>query len=190
MSADGFIPILAALAIWLERMREVATKRAVIAGKPKEKLTFTLFMICGLLIIFGGIAEFILRGGKFYWQTLVIGLVLAIGSFVIRRRAIAALGRFWSLHVEVREEHEFIRSGPFAWIRHPVYLSMILEIVAVALILQAWLTLMAVALIFIPTLSYRIKLEEAALAAKFGAAFDDYRRTTPMLFPSPRRHQS
>jgi protein-S-isoprenylcysteine O-methyltransferase Ste14 len=176
--------------VWLERMREVATKRPVIPGKPVEKWTFNLFMLCGLLILFGGIAEFIVRGGEFYWQIVLVGLLLAIASFVIRRRAIAVLGRFWSLHVEVREEHEFIRTGPFAWVRHPVYSSMIIEIIAAGLILHAWLTLIVVALIFIPTLIVRVKLEEAALAAKFGAAFDEYKRSTPMLFPSPRRHRS
>ena len=64
MSSEGFIPILTALAVWLARMREVATKRRVIPGRPVEKLTFNLFMLCGLLIIFGGIAEFIMRGGS------------------------------------------------------------------------------------------------------------------------------
>lgn len=182
-SFDTLIPVLAALTIWAERMREVARKRDVVVGKPQEKITFNLFMVCGLLIVFGGIAELLVYRSHFHWETFVAGILLAVASFIIRRRAIAALGKFWSLHVEMRETHEFVRNGPFAWVRHPVYFSMILEILAAAIILHAWLTLMIVTLIFVPTLRYRLKLEEAALAAQFGVAFDNYRRTTPMLFP-------
>lgn len=39
---------------------------------------------------------------------------MAVASFALRRAAIRALGRFWSLHVEMREGHEFVTTGPFA----------------------------------------------------------------------------
>ena len=62
---------------------------------------------------------------------------MAVFSFWLRARAIAALGRFWSLHVEIRENHEFVKTGPFRWMRHPVYFSMILELASICLILHA-----------------------------------------------------
>jgi protein-S-isoprenylcysteine O-methyltransferase Ste14 len=85
--------------------------------------------------------------------------------------------------VEIRDEHEFVREGPFRWVRHPAYLSMILELVAGGLILNAYWALGVAGLIFVPTLAWRLKLEEAALVEKFGEAYLQYRRCTPALLP-------
>ncbi len=178
-----YLPAAAVALIWLERMREVATKRETVPGKRREVLTFTLFMVCGALIFLGGIAEWLLRRPPTNWWLFAIGAALAVASFVIRRKSIAALGRFWSLHVEMREGHEFVRTGPFSRVRHPVYFSMILELIGPALILQAWMALAVVAAIFIPTLWWRLRIEEEALIEKFGAAYLEYSATTPMLLP-------
>ena len=186
-SAETLIPIITVLAFWIERMREVAKRRNVLPGRVQEKLSFKLFMLCGLLIVFGGIAEFLWRGGVYHRPTLLTGIAITLISFILRRRAIATLGKFWSVHVEIKERHELVSSGPFAWMRHPVYFSMVLELVGIALMIEAWMTLALVLAIFIPTLAYRIVKEEAALSAQFGARFIEYRRKTPMLFPAVGR---
>ena len=49
-------PITVAL-IFAERMREVFAKRNVVAGKTQETLTFNLFMLCGMLIVAGQVAN-------------------------------------------------------------------------------------------------------------------------------------
>ena len=107
----------------------------------------------------------------------------AAASVVIRRQAIAALGKFWSLHVEIRESHRFVQAGPFRWMRHPTYFSMILELASIGLILNSPWTFLVVNLIFVPTLLLRLRLEEAALVEKFGETYRTYQRTTPALFP-------
>jgi protein-S-isoprenylcysteine O-methyltransferase Ste14 len=184
------LPVLATLLVFAERMREVFTKRQVVPGKTQEKATFNLFMICGLLIVAGGITEFYLCHSALYWPTFVAGAVLSIASFWLRRAAIRALGRFWSLHVEMREGHEFVRSGPFAYARHPVYLSMVFELLGIGLLLNAWLTTIAVFALFIPTVVARIRIEESALLAQFGDAYRDYMREVPAILPRWGGHQS
>jgi protein-S-isoprenylcysteine O-methyltransferase Ste14 len=106
-----------------------------------------------------------------------------LAAFAIRRSAIAALGRYWSVHVEIREGHELIRTGPFRWVRHPTYFSMLLELLAVMLILQATVTLCVMPFLFLPALAWRLHLEEPALIAKFGDAYRDYMRDTPCFLP-------
>ena len=113
----------------------------------------------------------------------MLGWTCGLASFGIRRSAIAALGKFWSLHVEIRETHEFVRSGPFRWMRHPTYFSMMLELLALALILQAGWTALLVAVLFVPALLARVRLEEAALVEKFGEAYRAYQRSTPAVIP-------
>jgi protein-S-isoprenylcysteine O-methyltransferase Ste14 len=51
------------------------------------------------------------------------------------------------------------------------------------LILNALFTLPVVAVIFLPTLLLRLRLEETALVEKFGNEYREYQRKTPMLFP-------
>jgi protein-S-isoprenylcysteine O-methyltransferase Ste14 len=138
-------------------------------------------------MVAGGIAEFYLAKRGLWWVTFVPGVILSLTSFWVRRSAIRALGRFWSLHVEMREEHEFIRTGPFAYARHPVYLSMIFELAGAGLILNAWFTLVGVLLLFIPTVIARIRIEEAALIEQFGNPYCEYMRAVPAVFPTRRK---
>jgi protein-S-isoprenylcysteine O-methyltransferase Ste14 len=131
----------------------------------------------------GSIAEYVLRGGGFSWVTLIAGIVCSIASFKLRWAAIAALGKFWSLHVEIRENHEFVQSGPFRFVRHPTYFSMILELASFPLFCSAWFMLILIPVAYIPALILRLRLEEPALVNKFGDAYREYQRRVPMLIP-------
>ncbi len=181
------LPIAAAAAAYVARIAEVFAKREVVAGKKFESITFRLFMLCGVLIVAGGITEFVLRHLVLWWPTFVVGLACAVASFGIRRAAIRSLGKFWSLHVEMREGHEFVSSGPFAHARHPVYFSMILELLGIGLMLNAWISLAIVFAIFVPTLLARVRIEERALLAQFGDAYKKYMERTPAILPFGRR---
>jgi protein-S-isoprenylcysteine O-methyltransferase Ste14 len=177
------LPIASVLVIYLARMVELKAKRNTIRGPVKENLTLRLFMLAGTLMLVGSITEFLLRPSHLWWPTYLGGVACAVLSFAIRRRAIAALGKFWSLHVEIRDSHEFVRSGPFRWVRHPTYFSMILELMSIGLILNAYLSGIVAAAIFIPALLLRLKLEETALVEKFGVTYQAYQRETPAILP-------
>jgi protein-S-isoprenylcysteine O-methyltransferase Ste14 len=177
-----YLPIIAVLAVSIGRMLEVKRKRDTVAGPVRENLTFRLFYLVGGLMAVGSIVEYILRG-SFSWIAFAAGVVCAVASFRLRWAAIAALGKFWSLHVEIRENHEFVQSGPFRFVRHPTYFSMILETAAFGLLCSAWWMLAVIPLVFIPVLVMRLRLEEPALVEKFGDAYRAYQRRVPMLIP-------
>ena len=176
-------PIISDLIIVGARFAELGTKRNTIRGQIRESLTFRLFLSAGMVVLIASIAEYVLSGRGVSWPLFGLGWAVAIVSFALRWKAIAALGRFWSLHVEIREEHEFVKDGPFRKVRHPAYLSMIMELLALAMICNARWAFLAVAACFVPVLYMRIRVEEAALIEKFGDAYREYRRTTPALFP-------
>ena len=183
MSLIQFVPVAAATAVTVARMREIRVKRNTIAGKIRERWTLRIFIAVGTVTYLAALAEYFLMGGLPAWGFVAVGSLTALFSFWLRARAITALGRFWSLHVEIRENHEFVKTGPFRWVRHPVYLSMILELASICLILRAWTTLLIVPVIFIPALVARLSLEEAAMIEKFGERYREYRRTVPAIFP-------
>lgn len=178
-----YIPIVVVVAIYLARMAEVSAKRVVIKGPVQEKNTFRFFMISGLIAVFGGITEYCFSGMQYHWVQIAIGILLALSSFALRKAAIEALGQFWSLHIEIRENHQFVRTGPFRWMRHPTYFSMILETLSVILILQSYISGVLAFLIFIPALLARLRKEEIAMVIKFGSEYEAYQKATPVLFP-------
>ncbi|SRR6266511_3120618 len=178
-----FVPLGAVLAIYAGRMIELATKRKTVPGKVRETVTLRLFMLVGTMMMAGSVCEFFLLGKQLHWETFAPGFLLAAASFWIRRQAIASLGRFWSLHVEIRENHQFVCSGPFRHVRHPTYFSMILELLSAGLIMNAWISLLIASALFLPLLACRLRIEEAALLERFGDAYRHYQSTTPALIP-------
>ena len=183
---DAWLPPISALLIYLARIVELRTRRHTIAGTILESLTLRLFVCLGTVMLAGSMGEYFLLRRIVSWPLFGLGWGVALYSFYLRRRAIAALGRFWSLHVEIRESHVLVREGPFRWVRHPTYSSMILEILSIALMLRSWWTALGVYAAFLPTLLARIRIEERALIEKFGEGYLEFKRTTPALLPKLR----
>ena len=180
---EVLLPAFSLVAIFSARLLELRTRRNIVAGVITENTTLRLFILTGVIMLFSTLTELCLLRPRFSWPAFVAGWLLALASFVVRRRAIAALGRFWSLHVEMRENHEFVRSGPFRWLRHPTYFSMLLELLSGPVLAGVRYSLWVIPCLFCPVLWWRIRLEERGLIDKFGAAYREYQRTTPALIP-------
>ena len=175
-------PIASALLIYGARMAELKQRREVAQGTIRENLTLRLFVAVGSLMLLGSIAEQLWFRAAFSLPLFAAGWVAALASFTLRRRAIRELGKMWSLHVEIRERHQLVVTGPYRWVRHPAYTSMILELAALGLLLQSRYTSLLATLLFVPTLIARIRIEEAALRAQI-AGYSEYQRATPALLP-------
>ncbi|MEI9941653.1 MAG: isoprenylcysteine carboxylmethyltransferase family protein [Pseudomonadota bacterium] len=176
------VPIASALLIYWARIRELKTIRDTVKGEVRENLTLRLFIAVGSLMLLGSIGEQLWFRRPLSVALLLAGWAVALSSFWLRRRAIRELGKMWSLHVEIRAQHQLIMSGPYRWVRHPAYTSMVLELASFGLLLQSFYTSALVALLFIPTLVLRIKIEEAALREQV-AGYSEYQRSTPALLP-------
>ena len=107
-------------------------------------------------------------------------------SLVIRLIAIRGLGRFWSLQVEIRQEHRLVREGIYQYVRHPAYLAMMLEIVAIPLVVNSYYTVIFAIGAFVPALLVRWRYEEQELVRKFGDVYVQYQREVGAFFPNPR----
>ncbi len=178
-----YLPVLAVIIIYTFRMLEIWKKRDLIQGEIKDSFTLKLFKMVGLYVVVAAIAEYFYFNRSINWYALVAGIVVASGSFYLRNLAIKALGKFWSLNVEIRTNHQFIQEGPFRFVRHPAYTSMIMEILAVCVILEAPISLATALILFLPVLRKRIRIEETELTKKFGEAYADYKKRVPALIP-------
>ena len=135
-----------------------------LAGFGKVNPSLPLFSPAGLA---GTAAVLLLMGG-------------AIGLFAASSRE---LGRNWSLVARMRTDHELVRTGPYARVRHPIYLGMLLFLLAFAVGLGHWAQLLVALPVFFAGTAIRTRLEDGLLEQQFGETFRDYRRSTPALIP-------
>jgi len=76
-----------------------------------------------------------------------------------------------------------VKNGPYRLVRHPVYLALTVAILGIPVSLGSWPGLVAVFLLFLPTEIYRAKLEDKALALKFGKEWEEYAGKTRFMLP-------
>lgn len=110
-------------------------------------------------------------------------VLLTGGTIVLFAASSRALGKNWSLVARTRSDHELVRNGPYGWVRHPIYLGMLLFLLGLAVAWGHWLQLVIAVPIFLAGTAVRIRLEETLLHQNFGNAFEEYRRSTPALIP-------
>ena len=81
-----------------------------------------------------------------------------------------------------KADHELIRTGPYRFVRHPIYTAIIGMFFGTALVSGDLHAFLAAGVI---TVAYarKIRLEERNLSHVFGARYDEYRRTTRALIP-------
>ncbi len=100
----------------------------------------------------------------------------------IRIRALHDLGDQFSAFVTLQPEHRLVRGGIYRFVRHPLYVSLLLAAPGFALVFRSRLVLpiFAVTLVFIAN---RIRREEHLLISRFGDAYREYRTRTWALVP-------
>src|SRR6266404_7807207 len=92
------------------------------------------------------------------------------------------VGQYWSDKVVLKVDHQLIRSGPYAYMRHPIYSGVLLGVAGSALLLGEWRGVLAFAILLC---NYVIKArrEETILAAQFEDQFQQHIKSTGFLFP-------
>ena len=85
--------------------------------------------------------------------------------------------------VEVDPGQLVISTGPYARVRHPSYTGLLLIVLGAGLALGDWVSLIICALVPLPALLVRIRVEEAELERVLGGAYVDYEERTKRLIP-------
>jgi protein-S-isoprenylcysteine O-methyltransferase Ste14 len=167
--------------VW--RVAETFCKQGSTRGQTSMQWSFYVLFALSCLIFGGTVAEFFLVPRTYHPAIAVAGVFLFLVANGVRRAAIRALGRFWSLHIEIREQHQFVHEGVYGAVRHPAYLAFILEHIAVPMVGNAWWSLVAALVLYVPMILWRITLEDRALTEKFGESYATYRRQVHALWP-------
>ena len=112
-----------------------------------------------------------------------LGTFLIAGALFVFWRAHADLGLNWSPTLEIREKHVLITRGIYGVIRHPMYASQWLWVVAQPLLLQNWIAGFADLLVFLPFYFLRVQAEEQMMLDSFGTQYQEYMKRTGGVLP-------
>lgn len=112
-----------------------------------------------------------------------LGVVILAGALIVFWRSHADLGLNWSPSLEIREKHELITRGIYGVIRHPMYASQWLWVIAQPLLLQNWVAGWLDLIVFIFFYTLRVKAEEQLMLEQFGDQYRSYMQNVGAVFP-------
>ena len=110
------------------------------------------------------------------------GIVLTFAGAGIAIWARYSLGQYWSARVTLKVDHQLIRSGPYALVRHPLYSGLLLAMAGSALVAGEWRAVVGL-LLGLMEFSRKAEKEEALLVSEFGDQYQEFRKRTGFLAP-------
>ncbi len=141
-----------------------------------------LLLNAGLLLLFvpvWGLAGHFLPHAR---SLTLAGLGVQAAFFLLAWWSRRHLGHNWSANVRIAQQHELVRSGPYRFVRHPIYTAMLGMSLGTTIVSGQYHSLLG---LLIVAIAYwrKIRIEEAALGEAFGAEYDEYRRKSWALIP-------
>jgi protein-S-isoprenylcysteine O-methyltransferase Ste14 len=172
--------VFAALgAVWFLRhdadlLVERLTRRPNVPSWDRALVAVYYALLAALLVTAG------LDAGRARWSHVpesvqAAGLAGVIAAFALIWWC-SATNHFLSADVRIQRDrgHTVVRSGPYQYVRHPMYVGILILVSGMALALGSWLAL-APATLIVVVFSVRITLEERLLRAEL-AGYDEYTR--------------
>ncbi|MED2968441.1 hypothetical protein ES066_01485 [Bacillus subtilis] len=95
------------------------------------------------------------------WWLGIAAVILSVQ--IVRYWALCSLGAYWNTKILVVPGVELVKKGPYKWMKHPNYAVVILEILLIPLLYQAYVTMCLFSIFNAVLLSVRIRAEDKAL---------------------------
>jgi protein-S-isoprenylcysteine O-methyltransferase Ste14 len=187
-----YLSFILTLADWLAALRK---GQAVTLLPEREGRKWPLWTQIGIVIL-----GLVLCVPLFYylWIPLVrlsvstahvldiVGLIIYLAGCAFVLWARRTLGKMWGLstsrNVKLLDDHQLIQSGPFAFVRHPMYFGWWAAMFGLLLLYPTWVVLLFL-VSSVMAFFGRARREEVALAERFGEAWKEYKKRTRFLIP-------
>ena len=110
-------------------------------------------------------------------------MILGPPSVALAWAATRHLGKQWRYEAALSEDHELIQTGPYRWVRHPIYASMLGMLLATGAAWTWWPMFVAALIVFLAGTEIRVRAEDRLLAERFQESFIAYRSRVPAYIP-------
>lgn len=133
-----------------------------------------------ILLMFFCLSEFYFFNGygKLTIAITAVGLFLYFMAMTIRLWAVVSLGDQWQIHIlgENRRRNNFhiVKHGPYRYIRHPVYLGIIIEQCSIPLVFNAFFVFFIFGIFSLFFNNIKMRVEEEQLKNDFGDQYEEY----------------
>ena len=117
---------------------------------------------------------------------IAVSWLLAALAIVIAWTSVTHLGRQFRIRAGLYTDHQLVRTGPYAIVRHPIYASLLLMLLCTLLVLTPWRWMPVALAVFVLGTEIRVRTEDRLLASRFGDQFSEYRRSVPAYIPFVR----
>jgi len=156
-----------------------AADRKEVARSPSSKWGIGLVMVSFALLWAW------VRPASFHKSSasLVLSMILAPPGVALAWTATRHLGKQWRYAAALREDHELITTGPYRWLRHPIYASMFAMQLATGFCWTWWPLFLASILFFIAGTEVRIRAEDRLLESHFQESFRAWSSRTHAWIP-------
>jgi len=114
--------------------------------------------------------------------SFAIGAFLTAAGILFAAWARRVIGSNWSATVTVKQDHALITSGPYAWVRHPIYTGLLLALVGTAISIGQVRAAIGFVIAVLAILR-KMQIEERVMLEQFGDAYRAYRARVPRLIP-------
>ena len=111
------------------------------------------------------------------------GAVLGLFALLLLYWTLTSLGKNLTDTVAIRVQHTLVTNGPYRWVRHPFYVSVLLLICAASLLSANWFLGIVGLLVFLLLAMIRISIEERKLVERFGEEYRSYMKRTRRFLP-------
>jgi methyltransferase len=123
-----------------------------------------------LVFLHGGILVCAATEVLLLHRPLIPSLAIAMAAVFVFSNAlrwwvIRTLGGHWNVQIMASSRIGVVTSGPYQWVRHPNYVGVVMEVVALPMIHTAWITALAATLAYLEILRRRLRLEDGVLMA-------------------------
>jgi protein-S-isoprenylcysteine O-methyltransferase len=118
------------------------------------------------------------------WTALTtLALILMVTGLAIRTWAVLTLGGYFTWHISTRKDQPIIKTGPYAFVRHPGYFGAFLTYASSALFLKAWIAFVLAIVILLFAFLRRIHYEEKELRLNLGSQYVSYCSSVKRFIP-------
>lgn len=141
--------------------------------------------------LFGGVIAYLANPPWMAWASIGIPswarwVGVGLGAVVVPSVywVLTTLGTNVSETVLTKQQHRLVTTGPYRWVRHPLYTVAIALFASLGLMAANWFILLWTVVALIAVRVVVIPREEAQLVAKFGDEYRRYRSETGSLLPN------
>ena len=114
---------------------------------------------------------------------LAAGALCFAGGLWWFHRSHSDLGTYWSVTLELRENHRLVTQGVYRYVRHPMYAALFLYSTGQALVVPNWVVGPSYLVAFGILFALRIGAEERMMLETFGEEYARYMSRTKLLVP-------